>query len=349
MMIERAEAERIALRQINGNCAPGEEKFEITGCDEKRYGWVIHYDGRGEGKGQYDGNVPLVVERENGRVTTLYGSAWPLAQTLGWFESEWLWRCEFNSALELTKQGNFPEAQTKLLACLNGVDEMMGDRPYNEGGRLTIGYALNCLISLGELHLKAGNLDAADDTLMEAKQRLDKWAPLNQVAMLEHRVPILQNLISVRVKQKRAREADQFKREIATAYRTAREPLKSQEVLEQQLEKRVDLYPQGHPAIAQTLTDLAVLKSDLNQYFEAQLFLEAAMQIWEPILQDPSLLRKHADATTTFPMQVLLQCAAETMDSYASYVLMRQGHREEATALRDRAKLLMAQNGAQIS
>ncbi|MBS1953138.1 MAG: tetratricopeptide repeat protein [Cyanobacteria bacterium SZAS-4] len=348
-MIDQSEAERLVLRQVNGNCAPGEEKFEITRCDEKRYGWVMHYDGKGEGRGQYDGNVPIVVERENGKLTTLYGSAWPLSTTLGWFESEWLWRSEFNSALELAKRGEFPEAQAKLLACFNGVDEMIGDRPHNQGGRLTIEFALNCLISLGELHLKAGNLDAADGTLMEAKQRLDKWAPLNQVAMLEHRVPILQNLISLRGKQKRAREADQFKREIATAYRTARESLKSQEVLEQQLEKRVDLYPQGHPAVAQTLTDLAILKSDLNQYFEAQLFLEAAMQIWEPILQDPALLRKHADATTTFPMQVLLQCAADTMDSYASYVLMRQGRREESTALRDRAKLLMAQNGAQIS
>ncbi len=348
-MIVQAEAERIVMRYINGNCAPDEEKFEITQCDEKRYGWVIHYDGKGAEAGQYDGIVPVVVERENGRVTSLYGTAWPLAKTLGWFESEWLWRSEFNSALELAKQGEFPEAQAKLLACFNGVDEMMSDRPHNEGGRLTIEFALNCLISLGELHLKAGNLDAADGTLMKAKQRLDKLAPLNQVAMLEHRVPILQNLISLRGKQKRAREADQFKREIATAYRTARESLKSQEVLEQQLEKRVDLYPPGHPAVAQTLTDLAMLKSDLNQYFEAQLFLEAAMQIWEPILQDPALLRKHADATTTFPIQVLLQCAAETMDSYASYVLMRQGRREESTALRDRAKLLMAQNGAQIS
>lgn len=348
-MIEQSEAERIALRHVNGNCAPGEEKFEIVRCDEKRYGWVMHYDGKGEERGQYDGNVPMVVERENGKLTVLYGSAWPLEKTLAWFESEWLWRYEFNSALELAKQGNFLEAQEKLLACLNGVDAMIGDRPHNQGGRLTIEFSLNCLNSLGELQLKAGNLDEADGTLLDAKQRLDKWAPLNQVAVLEHRVPILQNLIALRTKQKRAREADQFKREIATAYRTARESLKSQEVLEQQLEKRVDLYPQGHPAVAQTLTDLAMLKSDLNQYFEAQIFLEAAMQIWEPILQDPALLRKHADATTTFPIQVLLQCAAETMDSYASYVLMRQGRREEATTLRDRAKLLMAQNGAQIS
>lgn len=348
-MIDQSEAERLVLRHVNRNCAPGEEKFEITRCDEKRYGWVIHYDGKGEGRGQYEGNVPIVVEREDGKMTTLYGSAWPITTTLGWFESEWLWRSEFNSALELAKQGEFSEAQAKLLDCFNGVDKMIGDRPYNQGGRLSIGFALNCLNSLGELHLKTGDLDAADGALMDARQRLDKWAPLNQVAMLEHRVPILQNLISLRGKQKRAREADQFKREIATAYRTARESLKSQEVLEQQLEKRVDLYPEGHPAVAQTLTDLAMLKSDLNQYFEAQLFLEAAMQIWEPILQDPALLRKHADATTTFPIQVLLQCAAETMDSYASYVLMRQGRREESTALRDRAKLLMAQNGAQIS
>ncbi|HEY9734429.1 MAG TPA: tetratricopeptide repeat protein [Drouetiella sp.] len=345
-MIEQSEAERIALRHINGNCPPGEEKFEITRCDEKRYGWVMHYDGKGEESGQYDGNVPVVVERENGKLTVLYGSAWPLEKTLAWFEAEWLWRYEFNSALESARNGDFSEAQIKLLECLNGIEAMIGDRPHNQGGRLTIEFSLECLNCSGELHLKAGNLDAAAETLMDAKQRLDKWAPITQVAVLEHRLPILQNLVSLRNKERRTREADLFKREIATAYRTAREFSKSQEVLEQQLEKRVESYSQGHPAVAQTLTDLAILKGELNQYFEAALFLEAAMKIWEPILQDPALLKKHADsATSTFPMATLLQCAAETLDNYASYVLMREGRRDESVELRDRAKLLMAQHG----
>jgi tetratricopeptide (TPR) repeat protein len=345
-MIEQPEAERIALRHVNGSCAPGEEKFEITRCDEKRYGWVIHYDGKGEESGQYDGNVPIVVERQNGKLTVLYGSAYPLEKTLAWFESEWLWRYEFNSALESAKNGDYSEAQTKLLKCLNGVDAMIGDRPHNQGGRLTIEFSLECLNSLGELHTKSGDFASANEALLDAKQRLDKWAPLTQVAVLEHRIPILQNLMALRNKEKRQREADLYKREIATAYRTAREFTKSQEVLEQQLEKRVESYSAGHPAVAQTLTDLAILKSDLNQYFEAELFLEAAMKIWEPILQDPALLKKHADsATTTFPTSTLLQCAAETMDSYASYVLMRQGRRDESVELRDRAKLLMAQHG----
>lgn len=344
-MIEQSEAERIALRHVNGNCAHGEEKFEITRCDEKRYGWVMHYDGKGEDRGQYDGNVPVVVERETGKLTVLYGSAWPLEKTLGWFEAEWLWRYELNSALESAKEGDYAEAKSRLEKCLRGVEEMLGDRPHNQGGRLTTEFSLICLNSLGELQIKAGNLTVANEHLMEAKQRLDKLSPITQVAMLEHRVPLLQNLIALRIKEKRTREADQFKREIATAYRTAREFSKSQEVLEQQLEKRVEMYPPGHPAVAQSLTDLAILKSDLNQYFEAQLFLDAAMKIWEPILQDPALLKKHADAAAaTFPLPILLQCAAETMDSYASYVLMRQGRREEAVELRDRAKLLMAQN-----
>lgn len=344
-MIEKSEAIKIALRHVNGKCAPGEEIFEITHCDEKRYGWVLHYDGIGEGRGEYDGNVPVVVERENGKLTVLYGSAWPLKKTLSWFESEWLWRYEFNSAQELAKNGDYAEAEAKLVRCMNGIDDMIGDRPHNQGGRLTITFTLDCLNSLGELYTKSGNWTEANQELMEAKQRLDSWAPLTQVALLEHRIPILQNLIALRNKEKRPREADLFKREIATAYRTAREFTKSQEVLEQQLEKRVEMYSSSHPAVAQTLTDLGIIKSDLNQYFEAQLFLDAAMKIWEPILQAPDLLKQHATAATdAFPMSVLLQCAAETLDNYASYVLMRQGRRDESIELRDRAKLLMAQN-----
>ncbi len=347
-MIDQTEAERIALRQINGNAPPGEGTFEITKTIEKRYGWVFCWDGRGEGKGQYDGCTPMVVERENGRLTSLYTSGVSLDTSLGWFESEWLWRSEYALALDLAQQGQFAEAEERLIKCLNTVGDSVKDRPHNEGGRLTITPSLDCLTSLAEVQLKAGNIEAAEATLMEAKSRLDKWAPLNQVAVLEHRVPILQSLINLRGKQKRVLDGDQFKREIAIAYRTAREFSKSQEVLEQQLQKRVELYPQGHPAVAQTLTDLSTLKSGLNQYFEAKLFLESAMQLWEPILRDASLLKKFAESTTSFSMAKLLESAAETMDCYASYVLMREGRREESAALRERAKLLVANAHSQV-
>lgn len=337
-MIDQPEAQRIALRKINP--PHGEGQFAITHIIEKPYGWIFCYQMR---DGNAVGASPFVVERENGKVHGLYGSGVALGQALAWFEEELSWRQEYTIALDWMKVNQFGEAELKLQECLQKAEAIVAQR--NDGLAEWLARAeliLPCLRSIAEVQWRSGNASLAEQTLLHAKGKLDEWAPLERSAAIEQRVPLLEFLMTLKVKQFKFAHADLLKREIGIAYRTAKDYARSQEILEQQLQKRSEIYPAGHPAVAQSLTDLSTLKGDLNQFFEAKIFLDAAMDIWDPLLKDIAKLKAYAEQNSLFTATDFLEMAAETMHCYAQLVLVPRNENDQATAMRQRAKELLA-------
>ena len=334
-MIDQAEAEEIAKHRLFPD-KPGGKKYVIVDCVEYPFGWMFYYSGPGT---DLDGaKNSFIVERDGtiGRLSYLR-----VEQELGLkaYEAVWNLKNEFAAAQEMAQQKKFDEAIASIQKCLAKLktDPLLeGARGSNDNVLLRMDY----LNALGNVQRQAKNLEDAETTLLKAKQLLDEWSPVTQVASLQERLPILESLLALRKEQRKTVESERLKREIATAYRTQREHSKAQEILEQLLQRRVESYSETHPAVAQTLTDLALLKCDLAQTYEAQFFLDRAMAVWEPLLQNQEELRKFA--TGDFTMNEFIKSAAETMECYASFVLMRQGKKEAAAALRQRAKDLTA-------
>ncbi len=329
-MIDKAQAEEIAKYHLFPK-EPGGEKREITKCDEHPFGWMFYYyvDPNLDGV-----NNSFIVERD-GTVGHFGYKGHEKEHGLRVYEAFWKLRNDFAAAKELASQKKFEEAIAgleKCLAKLNADPLLEGRRGSSENVTMTIEY----LNALGNMQRQAKNLDAAEATLLKAKRILDDWSPVAQVGSLTQRLPVLESLMTLRKEQKKSVEQDRVKREMATAHRTQKEHSKAQELLEQVLQRRSENHSEAHPAVAETLTDLAFLKCDLAQFFEAQLFLDRAMKIWEPLLQNHDELKKHA--TGDFTVSEFMHAAAATMECYASNILMRQGKRDEATALRQRAK-----------
>lgn len=340
-MIDLDEARKIVMKRINSRSPEGVEEFVITGVQEKPYGWVFSW---GAANGEHiAGNVPIVVEKKTGEATSLYASGVNPAVGIVWFERELAWREHYDAALELFKKKEYEKATAGLQRCLRHVDEVVEGREERYAGIVSY-FRLIAMRSLTEVQLAAGKLDDALTTALEVKQYLESFAPSKEVAAIEQRAPILENLMAVYAKQKRPFDADLAKRELGQAYRIDKQHSKAQEVFEAQLQKRVETFPKNHPAIAQTLTDLALLKADLRQFYEMEMFLDAALKIWEPVLQSSELLTKAAEAPVKWSREDLLEWCAETMDCYASNVLMRDGRRAEADKMRLRVKELLIGN-----
>ena len=335
-MIDKDEAERIALRYLNPDLPLGEGRFGITKTIEKSFGWIFYYDSR-DSPDNLLGNHPFVVDRVHGELTPLPVDFEPVENKFVWLEKEYQWRIEYDAALDFIKQEKYAEAEQRLHVCLAKFKELV---PHCSAG-LNLYTAnrlgVSCMSSLGELKLRSGQTAEAESMFWECKRLLDEESPAKKSAKQPLRVQILQQLIALCIGRMRFQEADALRRELAIAYRAAEDYSKTQEILSQQLQKRLQIYPQGHPAMAQTLTDLATMKISLEQFFEAQLFLKAAMDIWDPVLKNEDLLKSYCPVGSTFTLAQLQKCAAETMKEYA-YVLKHQGQSQEAEQLMLKAK-----------
>jgi hypothetical protein len=238
-----------------------------------------------------------------------------------------------NECLELSAKMSEEVARLGVARSIYNLDNQAREE-------VSFGYAILFMIKSGELQLRKGNDQEAEAIFLQAKELLDKIHPLSVHAhSADQRVPLLQNLIAHKIKRQQRQLADEFRRELALTYYAAKIDSKAQEVFEEQLQKRSEIYPFGHPAVAQTLTDLARLKNDQSQFYEADIFFEKAVEKWDWLLETPDRLSQVTGLTETAQIKQFYDQASETMQRWANSMRSR-GRAEEANRLLEKANQL---------
>jgi len=342
------ETQALVLEELNKVIR---EKCEIERIEEKPYGWVF-YAKLADGKPFPPGGCTCaVLEKENRQISILRGSF--MAVALGKFEENLFWQTRYDAILAQISRQEWDAAQLAINDCLETSRTISAQRERSEvtlpfldidGAResVSFSYAILFMTRLGEVLLHKGKDEEAETIFLQAKHCLDKAHPLTvHTHAADKRVPLLQNLIAQQMKRQERRLADDYRRELGRTYLAARQDDKAQQVFEEQLQKRSEIYPSGHPAVAQTLTDLAKLKIDQGQHYEADIFFEKAVERWDWLLEIPERLPQLTELTDSKSISDYQNQACETMKHWAASLRAR-GRSDEAKRLMEKIDQLQS-------